>query len=333
MAAFDIKLPESVCSLIGDGARSDGLDRLLAAVLNGAAVIGYNLRSTGFSVESAGTSNAFGDVQLDADMKADAVLLSCLRETNVVETASSEENPVVIPCGGRGFSVAFDPLDGSSIIDTNFAVGTIIGIWPGSTLMNRTGREMAASLIVQYGPRLTAAVAINAAFSSSGAPIAFELTLHTEEWVLSTTKLEIQAQGKVFAPGNLRATADNAHYKALIDYWIDNKYTLRYSGGLVPDVYHILLKGKGVLSNASSKSARAKLRLLYECAPIALIVEAAGGSSCVCASEVGESMEPVSLLDVVVKDLDQRVGVCYGSTEEVERFKNFMYPVEEKHST
>lgn len=55
-----------------------------------------------------------------------------LKDSGVVATASSEETPTEDPMGGEGFSVAFDPLDGSSIIDTNFAVGTIFGIWPGS---------------------------------------------------------------------------------------------------------------------------------------------------------------------------------------------------------
>ena len=63
-------------------------------------------------------------------------------------------------------------------------------------------------------------------------------------------------KGNTFAPGNLRASADNSAYHALVNYWIESKYTLRYSGGLVPDVYHILIKGQGVLSNASSLKAK-----------------------------------------------------------------------------
>jgi sedoheptulose-bisphosphatase len=63
----------------------------------------------------------------------------------VVHVASSEETPEEVPMGCAegvgGFSVAFDPLDGSSIIDTNFAVGSIFGIWPGRGLVGRTGRE------------------------------------------------------------------------------------------------------------------------------------------------------------------------------------------------
>lgn len=69
-----------------------------------------------------GSTNAFGDPQLDVDIRTDEILFSHLRDSGVVHTASSEENPVEVPLGGEGFSVAFDPLDGSSIIDANFAV-------------------------------------------------------------------------------------------------------------------------------------------------------------------------------------------------------------------
>ena len=93
----------------------------------------------------------------------------------------------------------------------------------------------------------------------------------------------------------------------------------------MPDVYHILAKGQGVFSNASSKSAKAKLRLLYECAPIALIVEAAGGKSLVAPCEAMQAIESVSILEVPVSDLDKRVGVCYGSEEEVHRFQAHIY--------
>jgi len=176
-----------------------------------------------------------------------------------------------------------------------------------------------------YGPRVTIALAFNGCSTVSGEPISLELTMHPSCWVVSKPKLTITPKCKTFAPGNLRATSDNPGYKQLVDYWIDNKYTLRYSGGLVPDVYHILIKGSGVLANASSASAKAKLRLLYEAAPIALIVAAAGGASCVCSSEVQVHTEPLSLLDVLISELDKRVGVCYGSTEEVERFKRLLF--------
>lgn len=318
-------LPCEIDSLISNEAKSAGLDKLLCYLLTACKIIGSKLRDGSYTSKAVGSMNDFGDAQLDIDMKADAVMFECLRESKLVGIASSEENPKELDCSGTGFSVAFDPLDGSSVIDANFAVGTIIGVWPGHGLLNRVGRELSCSLVVQYGPRVTAAVALNNTSTADGNPVSFELTLISNEWMVSVPKISISPEGKIFAPGNLRATTSNPKYKSLVDYWIENKYTLRYSGGLVPDVYHILMKGKGVMSNASSKSCKAKLRLLYECAPIALIVEAAGGASCSCPNEAEEGLVPGSLLDVLITDLDRRIGVCYGSCEEVERFKSFMF--------
>jgi sedoheptulose-bisphosphatase len=293
--------------------------------LEAVRTIGTNLRAGGYSSDKVGTTNAFGDHQLEVDVQTDEVIFNCLRASGNVHVAASEENPVEIDCGGVGYSVSFDPLDGSSIVDCNFAVGTIAGIFSGNGLLNRVGRDQVASFVAQYGPRVTVALAINGSATASGEALAVELTMFPDRWVVTIPRLQIKPKAKTFAPGNLRATSDNEKYQRLVNYWITNKYTLRYSGGLVPDVYHILIKGEGVLANASSKSAKAKLRLLFEAAPIALIVEAAGGASCVCASEAAEDCPPVSLLDVRVSDLDKRVGVCYGSAEEVQRFREHIF--------
>mmetsp|Transcript_16809 Transcript_16809/g.28515 ORF Transcript_16809/g.28515 Transcript_16809/m.28515 type:complete len:330 (+) Transcript_16809:222-1211(+) len=328
MANFEDRnneIPREISSIIKSGSTEADLVKLLGNLLHAYRIIGTTLRNCGYSSDAVGSTNQFGDEQLDVDVKTDAVLFDALKTSGVVAGASSEENPTMVSCGGNGYCVAFDPLDGSSIVDANFAVGTIVGVWPGTQLLDRTGREQVMSMVVMYGPRVTAALAFNGSVTADGQSISIELTMHSTGWIVTVPKLCIAPTGKVFAPGNLRATKDNADYKRLIDYWIENQYTLRYSGGLVPDIYHILIKGKGVMCNASSKSTRAKLRLLFECAPIALIIESAGGASCVCASEAGESMQPVSLLDVPITDMDRRVGVCYGSIEEVERFKAHLF--------
>jgi sedoheptulose-bisphosphatase len=125
-------------------------------------------------------------------------------------------------------------------------------------------------------------------------------------------------EGKLFSPGNLRATFDNPAYERLISYYLGEKYTLRYTGGMVPDVFQILVKEKGVFTNVTSPSTKAKLRILFEVAPLALLVENAGGaSSCdgLC----------VSGLDVVIEKHDQRTQICYGSTNEVKRFEEYLY--------
>eukprot|EP00850_Spirogloea_muscicola_P010173 SM000059S18650 [mRNA] locus=s59:86510:87675:- [translate_table: standard] len=214
-------------------------------------------------------------------------------------------------CGGSGgFSVAFDPLDGSSIVDTNFTVGTIFGVWPGDKLTGITGRDQAAAAMGVYGPRTTYILAIK------GFPGTHEFLLLDEgKWAHVKETFEIN-EGKLFSPGNLRATFDNPEYEKLINYWVGEKYTLRYTGGMVPDVGQILVKEKGVFCNASSPSTVAKLRLLFEVAPLGLLIENAGGYS---------SDGFISVLDKVVNNTDDRTQVCYGSKVEVQRFEEYLY--------
>lgn len=213
--------------------------------------------------------------------------------------------------GGSGYSVAFDPLDGSSIVDTNFAVGTIFGVWPGDKLTGITGRDQAAAGMGVYGPRTVYVIAIK------GFPGTFEFLLQDDgKWLLVKETTEI-GEGKLYAPGNLRAIFDNPAYNKLVSYYLEEQYTLRYTGGMVPDVFQILVKEKGVFTNVTSPTTKAKLRLLFEVAPLALLVENAGGaSSC---DGLG-----VSGLDVEVKQHDQRTQICYGSVGEVARFEQYM---------
>lgn len=98
----------------------------------------------------------------------------------------------------------------------------------------------------------------------------------------------------------------------LAKYLIPSLQFLRFA------VYHIFTKSKGVFSNVSSPSARAKLRLLYEIAPIGLIVECAGGAT------THEAIDK-SVLDVKIESLNLQFGVCFGSTEEVKKFKEYMF--------
>ena len=274
----------------------------------------------------AGTQNQSGDDQLHLDIDCDDACFAAIRESGVFSIAASEETPVETDVtssieGQEGFfSLGFDPLDGSSIIDANFSVGSIFGIWPGKGVLGRTGREQVASAVTLYGPRTTLCIALPSASTDLGKDAVLEVTLTKVEtvWEVSRDAIQIQASGKVFAPGNLRASNDNAQYNALIHHWISERYTLRYTGGMVPDVYHIFAKSKGVFTNVSSEKAKAKLRLLYEVAPMGLIVECAGG---VTTHEAYDG----SVLDETIDDLDKRLGVCFGSSEEVEIYKKFMF--------
>jgi len=271
-----------------------------------------------------GTKNKSGDDQLHIDVASDNAVFSAVRKSGLFSVVASEETPREVFLGDDGyFSLGFDPLDGSSIIDANFSVGSIYGIWPGKGVLQRCGREQVASIIAVYGPRTSLCIALPSHSTTSGRDIVFEVTLVEKGtiWKLSRDKITIQSSGGTFAPGNLRASNENERYAALIRHWIAKRYTLRYTGGMVPDVHHILMKSKGVFSNISSEKARAKLRLVYEVAPIGLIVECAGGST------THESYDG-SVLDITINDLDQRLGVCFGGFDEVEQFKKFMWKEE-----
>ena len=163
-----------------------------------------------------------------------------------------------------------------------------------------------------YGPRTVFCLALK------DAPGCHEFLLQDDGKWLHVKETTHIGEGKMFSPGNLRATFDNAAYEKLINYYVGEKYTLRYTGGMVPDVFQIIVKEKGVFTNVISPSTKAKLRLLFEVAPLALLVEKAGGASSCDGS-------PVSGLDVVVTKHDQRTQICYGSVGEVRRFEEYMY--------
>ena len=99
-----------------------------------------------------------------------------------------------------------------------------------------------------------------------------------------------------------------------IDYWLDNRYTLRFCGGLVPDICQQFSKGQGILTNPpGGKTAPAKLRLAFECAPFSKLVELAGGKS-------SDAVTGGSILDLRIEGIDQRTSIAIGSEEEVDRF-------------
>mmetsp|Transcript_26749 Transcript_26749/g.46106 ORF Transcript_26749/g.46106 Transcript_26749/m.46106 type:complete len:394 (-) Transcript_26749:666-1847(-) len=284
------------------------LRRLLMDLADAIRTISFKVRTASCSATQC--FNSFGDEQLAVDVLADNLLFDALKRSEVCASGSSEEQSDVISLNPNGkFSVAFDPLDGSSIIDTNFAVGTIFGVWPGKELVGRTGREQVASGLGIYGPRTVLMLSVGLDKGTH------EFQLEADGSWLHMKEVYSIGEGKLFAPGNLRATMDNEGYKKLVDYWLDEKYQLRYTGGMVPDVNQIIVKGRGVFANPASAKAPAKLRVLYECAPIALLIEAAGGKS---------SDGIKSVLDIKNLTTNDRTQVCYGSVTEVKRFDEYV---------
>jgi sedoheptulose-bisphosphatase len=202
----------------------------------------------------------------------------------------------------------------------------MIGIWPKSTgLIGATGRDQVTSLVALYGPRTTVLVALDDGtyeFSYGCTPEGCQLPDGSwEPWICSRSAITISKDCKIFAPANLRAAQEVPGYKQLVDYFMENRYTLRYTGGLVPDVYQQFTKQQGVFANPTSQSSPAKLRLAFEAAPFGLLVEKAGGKT-------SDGVTGQSILDVQINSVDQRTALCLGSSNEVDRFNEMICMVE-----
>merc|ERR1719331_3295055 len=243
--------------------------RSLLLTLFGAFATISDALSKELVVKAEEQKSVFGDVQLGVDVLADDLMWDVCKTEPLIKAGASEEEPEVREMHADGkFCVCWDPLDGSSIVDNNWAVGTILGIWPSSTgIPGATGRDQVASLVALYGPRTTVFVTLDDGV--------YEFTYGAngiDGWLCSRDRVEIAEESKIFAPANMRAAQDLPAYGGLIDYWMTNRYTLRYSGGLVPDICQQFTKRQGVFATPTSDKSPAKLRLAFEAAPFGLLV-------------------------------------------------------------
>ncbi|KKA25996.1 hypothetical protein TD95_002706 [Thielaviopsis punctulata] len=267
--------------------RSELFTSLLPSILSSISSVARVL-SSAHTVSLAGGTNNFGDDQLNVDVAAEAAIRKHLASVSCLATVSSEEDPVERPGAGfqagskEEYTVAFDPLDGSSIIAPNWTVGAIFGIWDGPTAVGVAATQQVAAVLGVFGPRTTAVVAVRV---PGMAAVCFEVGLDMgDDSQVQVLRADVKlASGPVktryFAPANLRCARESAAYAQLIQHYITEGYTLRYAGGLVPDVVHILVKGHGVYVNPVTPGTKAKLRALYELFPMALIMECVGGKA------------------------------------------------------
>ncbi|KAL2756990.1 hypothetical protein ACRALDRAFT_2102309 [Sodiomyces alcalophilus JCM 7366] len=313
-------------SVLPQDSRSSLTTSVLPTLIDAIAAVSKTLQAA-HHVALVGTANAFGDDQLNIDVAAENVIRDALARCPAVAVASSEEDPVERPNAAHGtpatpspsseqYTVAFDPLDGSSIIAPNWSVGTIVSIWDGTTALNQPpATKQVAAVLGVYGPRTTAIVALRIPHLP---PACFEVGIDpsdsspAHQIIRSDIRLtDPPFKTRYFAPANLRSAADDDRYMRLIQRFIVEKYTLRYCGGLVPDLVHTLVQGNGLYVSPVTGSTRAKLRRLYELCPVALVMECVGG----------KAVDPSTgngILETPVADCDERGGLICGNREEVD---------------
>ncbi|MDQ5987121.1 MAG: Fructose-1,6-bisphosphatase class 1 [Syntrophus sp. SKADARSKE-3] len=257
----------------------------------------------------AGFKNMYGEEQLALDKGSDQILQNQLQFSGFVRDYASEEQDhvVTIGKGTETYFVTADPLDGSSLVDANLAIGTIIGIHNNSFFGK--GRDtMVAALYITYGPLITMVYA-----AGDGA---HEFVLNREgEYVLSQEGIRLKEKGNIYSLGGLRMDWTPEH-RQFVEYLEEKGYKLRYSGGFVPDINQILIKNGGIFTYPALKdSPNGKLRLLFELQPMAFLLEAAGGMAT-------DGIRPI--LDIPVEALGQRSPVYIGSRFEVEKARAYL---------
>ena len=211
-------------------------------------------------------SNSSGETQLQLDIQCDMIIEEEFSSVPSVHTIASEgkEHEELMHEDGRYF-IAYDPLDGSSLVDVNLSVGTIYGIYEGGFGAQR----MVASCYVVHGPRVEMVFAHNKAKLH---------LLQGENWEF-VKEIRLKEKGKLMAPGGTQQNWPTYH-KEMIDGFFKEGYRLRYSGGMVPDLHQLLLKGGGLFSYpATSDKPDGKLRKLFEVFPFAFIYKIAGGEA------------------------------------------------------
>jgi fructose-1,6-bisphosphatase I len=257
----------------------------------------------------AGFKNIYGEEQLTLDRSADEILKNQLEYSGFVREYASEERDSVIQIGkgDEKYFITADPLDGSSLVDTNLAIGTIIGIHKESMLAEGK-KTLAAAVYITYGPLITMVY--------SAGKGTHEFVLNREgEYVLSEENITLKERGDIYSLGGLRKEWTPAHLN-YIEFLEQEGYKLRYSGGFVPDINQVLIKKGGIFTYpALKKSPKGKLRLLFELQPMAFIIEQAGGMA---------TDGKQDILSIKVENLDQRCPIYIGSRFEVEKARTFL---------
>ena len=287
-------------------------DSTLDAVFDAVAATAPEIRAAlpGRRVES-GTENESGESVLAGDLYADELLGDAITAVDGVGSFVSEEREAAVDAGGavgsggdEALAVAIDPLDGSSNLRSNNAMGTVVGIYDAP--LPASGRDLVAAGYVLYGPITTMVVADEAGVRE-------EVVTADGDGVdrsVVEADLTLPATPTVYGFGG-RVPDWSADFRAYARA-IEDDLKLRYGGAMVGDVNQVLTYG-GVFAYPALRSApEGKLRLQFEANPIAYIVERAGGAS---------SDGSGSILDVEPEAVHQRTPVYVGNEALIERLE------------
>jgi fructose-1,6-bisphosphatase I len=271
-----------------------------------------------------GATNIQGEEQMKLDVYSNETLINILKNSIECAGIASEENddhvcyedPISV---NSKYIVLFDPLDGSSNIDVNAPIGTIFAIY---RRISEVGKPCTKDDFLQPGNRLMAAGYI--IYGSSTMMVyatklgvnGFTLEPSIGEFCLSHPNIKCPENGKIYSLNQGNSLKFDDGMRAYLDYCMESKkeenrpYSHRYIGSMVADMHRTLLKGGIFIYPGDKGSPKGKLRLQYECNPMAFIIEAAGGKAVHGAGNI---------LDIQPTELHQRTPIFIGSKNMVDK--------------
>jgi fructose-1,6-bisphosphatase I len=277
-----------------------------------------------------GATNVQGEEQMKLDIYANETLISVLENSNDCAGIASEENDDFVAftdeySWNSKYVVLFDPLDGSSNIDVNAPIGTIFSIY---RRVSELGKPCTAEDFLQPGNRLMAAGYV--IYGSSTMMVyatklsvnGFTLEPSIGEFCLSHPQLKCPEKGKIYSINQGNTCKYGEGVKNYLEYCMeDNKeegrpYSHRYIGSMVADMHRTIIKGGIFMYPADKSNAKGKLRLQYECNPMAFLMEAAGGKA---------SYGTGNILEIMPTELHQRTPIFIGSKSMVEKALTFSH--------
>ncbi|MFD0861119.1 class 1 fructose-bisphosphatase [Sungkyunkwania multivorans] len=309
---------------------SGELSKLINAIRLAAKVVNHEVNKAGLVdiLGAVGDTNVQGEDQQKLDVLANEKFIQTLKNREIVCGIASEEEDDFIEVNSHDeqhqnkYVVLIDPLDGSSNIDVNVSVGTIFSIYRRVTPIGspvtledflQPGRNQVAAGYVIYG---TSTMLV---YTTGHGVNGFTLNPAIGTFYLSHPNMQFPETGQIYSVNEGNYSHFPQGVKDYIKYCQmeeeDRPYTSRYIGSLVSDFHRNMIKGGIYLYPKSSKASEGKLRLLYECNPMAYLAEQAGGKA---------SNGFKAILDIQPSELHQRVPFFCGSRKMVEKAEEFM---------
>ncbi|CCU74914.1 fructose-1,6-bisphosphatase [Blumeria hordei DH14] len=274
----------------------------------------------------AGSSNVTGDDQKKLDVIGNELFIAAMRSSGkcAVLVSEEEEDAIFFPeHPGARYAVACDPIDGSSNLDAGVSVGTIFGIHKLDQGSKRTkedllkpGTELIASGFTMYGASAQLVITMK-----GGSVYGFTMDNSLGEFILTHPEMTIPRSRAIYSvnEGNTLYWDDSVRkYFESLKFPEEEgakPYSARYIGSMVADAYRTLLYGGIFAYPVDKKCPKGKLRILYECAPMAMVFENAGGQA------INSRME--RMMDVVPQNIHDKSGIFMGSYDEIEKVRRY----------